>query len=382
VNALPPSGIRKFFDLIASMEGVISLGVGEPDFVTPWHIREAAIYSLEKGYTMYTSNKGMPELREELAKYLQSRHGLSYDPDNEILITVGVSEALDLATRAILNPGDEVIMPDPCYVAYPANVALAGGVPILVPTTEENSFKITADDIESRITQRTKAILIGYPANPTGAVVSKEELIQIAELAKRYNLLLISDEVYGQLVYGMEHTCLATLPEMRERTVMLNGFSKAYAMTGWRIGYVASSKEITGAMTKIHQYTMLCASIMGQMAAIEALKAGDSEVQAMLREYDRRRRVIVKGLRDIGLSCFEPKGAFYAFPSIKITGLTSEEFAEKLLWEEKVAVVPGSAFGQCGEGYVRCCYAASLPEIEEALKRMGKFVERYRKNKV
>ncbi|MBM3118998.1 MAG: aminotransferase class I/II-fold pyridoxal phosphate-dependent enzyme [Chloroflexi bacterium] len=364
------------------MEGVISLGVGEPDFVTPWQIREAAIYSLEKGYTMYTSNKGMPELREELAKYLQSRHGLSYDPDNEILITVGVSEALDLAMRAILNPGDEVIMPDPCYVAYPACVALAGGVPILVPTTEENSFKITADDIESRITQRTKAILIGYPANPTGAVVPKEELIQIAELAKRYNLLLISDEVYGQLVYGVEHTCLATLPEMRERTILLNGFSKAYAMTGWRIGYVVSSKDITGAMTKIHQYTMLCASIMGQMAAIEALKAGDSEVQSMIREYDRRRRVIVKGLRDIGLSCFEPKGAFYAFPSIKITGMTSEEFAEKLLWEEKVAVVPGSAFGQYGEGYVRCCYAASLPEIEEALKRIGRFVERYRRNKV
>lgn len=382
VNTLPPSGIRKFFDLIASMEGVISLGVGEPDFVTPWQIREAAIYSLEKGYTMYTSNKGMPELREELAKYLQSRHGLSYDPDNEILITVGVSEALDLAMRAILNPGDEVIMPDPCYVAYPACVALAGGVPILVPTTEENSFKITADDIESRITQRTKAILIGYPANPTGAVVPKEELIQIAELAKRYNLLLISDEVYGQLVYGVEHTCLATLPEMRERTILLNGFSKAYAMTGWRIGYVVSSKDITGAMTKIHQYTMLCASIMGQMAAIEALKAGDSEVQSMIREYDRRRRVIVKGLRDIGLSCFEPKGAFYAFPSIKITGMTSEEFAEKLLWEEKVAVVPGSAFGQYGEGYVRCCYAASLPEIEEALKRIGRFVERYRRNKV
>lgn len=382
VSSVPPSGIRKFFDLIASMEGVISLGVGEPDFVTPWHIREAAIYSLEKGYTMYTSNKGMPELREELAKYLQSRHGLSYDPDDEILITVGVSEALDLAMRAILNPGDEVIMPDPCYVAYPACVTLAGGVPILVPTTEENSFKITADDIEPRITQRTKAILIGYPANPTGAVVSMEELIQIAELAKRYNLLLISDEVYGQLVYGVEHTCLATLPEMRERTVMLNGFSKAYAMTGWRIGYVASSKEVAGAMTKIHQYTMLCASIIGQMAAIEALKAGDSEVQAMIREYDRRRRVIVKGLRNIGLSCFEPKGAFYAFPSIKITGMTSEEFAEKLLWEEKVAVVPGSAFGQCGEGYVRCCYAASLPEIEEALKRMGKFVEKHRRNRV
>ena len=379
VSALPPSGIRKFFDLLSSIEGVISLGVGEPDFVTPWNIREAAIYSLEKGYTMYTSNKGTPELRAELARHLKSRFGLTYDPDNEILITVGVSEGLDLAARAILNPGDEVLMPDPCYVAYPASVSLAGGIPIQVPTAEENDFKITADDIEPRITQRTKAILIGYPCNPTGAVLSKEELTQIAELAKRYNLLVISDEVYGRLVYGVEHTCLASPPGMRERTILLNGFSKAYAMTGWRIGYAASDKEIVGAMTKIHQYTMLCASIMGQMAAIEALKAGDSEVEAMVREYDRRRRVIVKGFRDIGLSCFEPKGAFYAFPSIKITGMTSEEFAEKLLMEEKVAVVPGSAFGQCGEGYIRCCYATSLPEIEEALKRMGRFVQKYRK---
>ncbi len=379
VSSIPPSGIRKFFDLIASMDGVISLGVGEPDFVTPWHIREAAIYSLEKGYTMYTSNKGMPELRIELAKHLQSRYGLSYDYDNEVLVTAGVSEALDLAMRAILNPGDEVIMPDPCYVAYPACVTLAGGIPILVPTAEENGFKIAVEDIERRITGRTKAILIGYPANPTGAVVSREELIQIAELAERYNLLVVSDEVYGRLVYGVEHTCFATLPRMRERTILLDGFSKAYAMTGWRIGYAVSDAQIIGAMTKIHQYTMLCAPIMGQMAAIEALKSGDSEVQAMVREYDRRRRVLVKGLRDIGLSCFEPKGAFYVFPSIKVTGMSSEEFAERLLVEERVAVVPGSAFGQCGENYIRCCYAASLSEIEEALKRMGKFIERHRR---
>jgi len=378
-STLPPSGIRKFFDLLSSIEGVISLGVGEPDFVTPWHICEAAIYSLEKGYTMYTSNKGTPELRAELARHLESRFGLTYDPDDEILITVGVSEGLDLTMRAILNPGDEVIMPDPCYVAYPASVSLAGGTPVMVPTIEENNFEITADDIEPRITRKTKAILIGYPCNPTGAVLSKEELTQIAELAKRYNLLVISDEVYGRLVYGTEHTCFATLPGMKERTILLNGFSKAYAMTGWRIGYAAGNGEIIGAMTKIHQYTMLCASIMGQMAALEALKANDSEVDAMVRDYDRRRRVMVKGFRDIGLSCFEPKGAFYAFPSIKITGMTSEEFAEKLLMEEKVAVVPGSAFGQCGEGYIRCCYATSLPEIEEALKRMGKFIKRHRK---
>ena len=378
-STLPPSGIRKFFDLLSSVEGVISLGVGEPDFVTPWHICEAAIYSLEKGYTMYTSNKGTPELRAELARHLKSRFGLTYDPDDEILITVGVSEGLDLAMRAILNPGDEVIMPDPCYVAYPASVSLAGGIPVRVSTTEKNNFEITANDIEPRITRKTKAVLIGYPCNPTGAVLSKEELTQIAELAKRYNLLVISDEVYGRLVYGTEHTCFATLPGMRERTILLNGFSKAYAMTGWRIGYAAGNGEIIGAMTKIHQYTMLCASTMGQMAALEALKADDSEVDAMVRDYDRRRRVMVKGFRDIGLSCFEPKGAFYAFPSIKITGMTSEEFAEKLLMEEKVAVVPGSAFGQCGEGYIRCCYATSLPEIEEALKRMGSFIKRHRK---
>jgi aminotransferase len=376
---LPPSGIRKFFDLLSSIEGVISLGVGEPDFVTPWHICEAAIYSLEKGYTMYTSNKGTPELRAELARHLESRFSLTYNPEDEILITVGVSEGLDLAMRATLNPGDEVIMPDPCYVAYPATVSLAGGTPVMVPTNEENNFEITVDNIEPRITQKTKAILIGYPCNPTGAVLSKEELAQIAELAKRYNLLVISDEVYGRLVYGVEHTCLATLPDMRERTILLNGFSKAYAMTGWRIGYAAGNREIIGAMTKIHQHTMLCASIMGQIAALEALKSDDSEVDAMVRDYDRRRRVIVKGFRDIGLSCFEPKGAFYAFPSIKITGMTSEEFAEKLLREEKVAVIPGTAFGQCGEGYVRCCYATSLPEIEEALKRMGSFIKRHRK---
>jgi aminotransferase len=379
VSALPPSGIRKFFDLLSSMEGVISLGVGEPDFVTPWYIREAAIYSLEKGYTMYTSNKGTPELRAELSKYLESHFGLTYEPEDEILITVGVSEGLDLAARAILNPDDEVIMPDPSYVAYPAAISLAGGIPVRVATTVDNDFEITAEAIEACVTQKTKAILIGYPCNPTGAVLPKEELVKIAELARRYNLLVISDEVYCRLVYGIEHTCLATLPGMRERTILLNGFSKAYAMTGWRIGYAACSKEIIGAMTKIHQYTMLCAPIMGQMAALEALKANDREVDVMVRDYDRRRRFIVNGFREIGLSCFEPRGAFYAFPSIEVTGMHSEEFAEKLLMEEKVAVVPGSAFGHCGEGYIRCCYATSLPEIEEAIKRMGRFINRYRR---
>ncbi|MBM4451463.1 MAG: aminotransferase class I/II-fold pyridoxal phosphate-dependent enzyme [Chloroflexi bacterium] len=361
------------------MEGVISLGVGEPDFVTPWHIREAAIYSLEKGYTMYTSNSGMPELRQALSEHLSARYGLNYDPVTEILITVGVSEGLDLALRAILDPGDEVIMPDPCYVAYPACTALAGGVAVRVPLFEENSFAITARDIEARITPRTKAILLGYPANPTGAVLPKEELVRIAELAKRHDLLVISDEVYDRLVYGVEHTCMASLPGMRKRTILLNGFSKAYAMTGWRVGYAASDPEIIKFMTRVHQYTMLCGPIMGQMAAIEALKGGNEEVEAMLREYDQRRRVMVQGFRNIGLSCFEPKGAFYAFPSIKGTGLSSEDFAEKLLREEKVAVVPGTAFGECGEGYIRCCYAASMAEIEEALKRMGRFIKKHRR---
>jgi len=379
VNQVAPSGIRKFFDLLASLEGVISLGVGEPDFTTPWHIREAAIYSLEKGYTMYTSNSGMPELRRELSRYLKERYKLSYNPDSELLITVGVSEALDLTMRAILDPGDEVIVPDPCYVSYSPCVTLAGGTPIMAPTREKNNFELSAADIEARVSDKTKAILIGYPSNPTGAVMSKEKLAKIADVARRHRLLVISDEIYGRLVYGVKHTCFATLPQMKESTILLGGFSKAYAMTGWRIGYAAASKEIIGAMTKIHQYTIMCAPTMAQVAAIEALKSGESSVLEMVEDYNRRRLVMVKGLKDIGLPCFEPKGAFYAFPSIKGTGMTSEEFAEKLLREEKVAVVPGTAFGQGGEGYVRCCYATSLADIEEALLRMGRFVKKYRK---
>ena len=379
VEQLSPSGIRKFFDLLASMEGVISLGVGEPDFVTPWHIREAAIYSLEKGYTMYTSNLGMPELRQELSRYLKDNYELEYDPNSELLITVGVSEALDLAMRAILNPVDEVIMPDPHYVAYDSCVILAGGTPIMVPTNQENNFEISAADIEARVTSKTKAILIGYPANPTGAVMSKHKLADIAEVARRHQLLVISDEIYAKLVYGVEHTCFATLPEMKERTILLGGFSKVYAMTGWRVGYAAATKEVIAAMIRIHQYTMMCAPTMGQVAAIEALKSGEDSVTKMVEDYNKRRLVIVKGLKDIGLTCFEPQGAFYAFPSIKGTGMSSEQFTERLLIEEKVAVVPGSAFGQCGEGYVRCCYATSLADIEEALFRMKRFVAKHPK---
>ncbi|MBI4303893.1 MAG: aminotransferase class I/II-fold pyridoxal phosphate-dependent enzyme [Chloroflexi bacterium] len=378
-NLVPPSGIRKFFDLLASIEGVISLGVGEPDFTTPWHIREAAIESLEKGYTMYTSNSGIPELRQELSRHLKSHYNLKYDMGSELLITVGVSEALDLAMRAILDPGDEVIMPDPCYVAYDACVILAGGTPVRVPTLEENNFELSAADVEARITDRTRAILLGYPSNPTGAVMNRDKLAQLAEVARRHHLLVVSDEIYARLVYGVEHTCFATLPAMKESTILLGGFSKAYAMTGWRIGFAAAPRELIAAMTKIHQYTMMCAPTMGQVAALEALKSGESAATEMVEDYNRRRLVTVKGLCEIGLSCFEPKGAFYAFPSIKSTGMTSEEFAEKLLTEEKVAVVPGSAFGQNGEGFVRCCYATSLADIEEALVRMKRFLDRHRR---
>lgn len=376
---LSPSGIRRFFDLLASMEGVISLGVGEPDFTTPWHIREAAIYSLEQGNTMYTSNMGTPELRGELSRHLKNSYDLSYNPDSELLITVGVSEALDLAMRAIVNPGDEVIMPDPCYVAYNSCVILSGGIPVMVPTGEKDNFEISAAEIESRITDRTRAILLGYPANPTGAVMSRGKLAEIAGVARQHHLPVISDEIYAALVYGVEHTCFASLPEMKEQTILLGGFSKAYAMTGWRIGYAAAPAEILAAMTKIHQYTMMCAPTMAQVAALEALKSGADDVIEMTSDYDRRRMVMVQGLRELGLTCFEPKGAFYAFPSIKSTGLTSDDFAERLLTEEKVAVVPGSAFGEHGEGYIRCCYATSLAEIEEALTRMKRFVDRHRK---
>ncbi len=379
VNQISPSGIRKFFDLLASMEGVISLGVGEPDYSTPWHICQAAIHSLEKGNTKYTSNSGMPELRQELARHLQDSYNLTYDPNGELLITVGVSEGLDLAMRAILNAGDEVIMSDPCYVSYEPCVILAGGKAVKVPTNQENNFELSAADIEARITDKTRAILIGYPANPTGTVMPREKLRQIAEVAQRHQLLVVSDEIYTRLVYGVEPTCFASLPGMKESTILLGGFSKAYAMTGWRIGYAAASREIIAAMTKIHQYTMMCVPTMAQVAAIEALRNGDPSVLKMVEDYNRRRQFIVKGFNDIGLPCHEPKGAFYAFPSIKSTGMTSEDFSEKLLVEEKVAVVPGTAFGECGEGYVRCCYATSLADIEEALFRIKRFVAKHKK---
>lgn len=378
VGRVSPSGIRKFFDLLSSMDDAISLGVGEPDFATPWHISEAGISGIERGYTMYTSNWGMPELRQELARNLTARCGVEYDPDSELLITVGVSEGLDLAMRAILNPRDEVISPEPTYVSYESCTVLAEGVFVPVPTTVENQFRVKAADIGERVTSRTKAILLGYPNNPTGAVMERADLEEIADVARRHDLLVISDEIYDQLVYGIKHTCFASLPGMKERTIFLGGFSKAYAMTGWRIGYAAAPAEIIEAMTKIHQYTIMCVPIMAQMAAIEALKSGEAAVREMVADYDRRRRVMVKGLNAIGLSCFEPKGAFYAFPSVKVTGLSSQDFAETLLLEERVAVVPGSAFGDSGEGYVRCCYATALDDIREALRRMRRFVQRHR----
>jgi aminotransferase len=358
------------------MDDVISLGVGEPDFVTPWRIREAAIYSIERGDTMYTSNYGLLELREAISEYLKSQHGLDYAPDKQVLVTVGISQALDLAMRAILDPGDEVIIPEPTYVSYVPCVVLAGGVPVTVPTHMENSFHVRPSDIESRITSKTKAILLGYPNNPTGAVMPKNELEGIAGIAKSYDLTVISDEIYERLVYGVDHTSFASLKDMADRTIHLGGFSKSYAMTGWRIGYACSNPDIIEAMTKVHQYTMLCAPIQGQMAALEALRSGNDRVEEMRLEYNRRRQLIVRGLNQIGLNCIEPKGAFYAFPSIKSLGLSSEEFAERLLLEEKVAVVPGSAFGSSGEGYVRCCYAVSVDEIQEALVRIKRLVER------
>jgi len=381
INKLPPCIIGEFYDRLEklpSMKGIVSLGVGEPGFPTPWHICEATVRGMKEGQTKYTTSLGMLELRQELSRYLKDTEGLKYDPHSELIITVGVGEALDLVMRAMLDPDDEVIMPDPHYAPYEPLVILAGGIPVPVPTTEENNFEISPADIEARITSKTKAILLEYPNNPTGAVMPRDKLLQIAEIAKRHNLPVISDEVYGKLVYGVEHTCFASLPGMKEQTILLNGFSKAYAMTGWRIGYIAASREVIRAVLDVHQYTILCASMVASVAAIEALRSGEDDIKEMVKEYNKRRLVIVKGLNDIGLPCFEPRGAFYAFPSIKSTGMKSFDFAERLLNEEKVVVIPGTAFGKAGEGYIRCSYAAPLPDIEEALARMKRFVERHK----
>ena len=378
VDELAPSGIRAFFDLVLGMKDVISLGVGEPDFVTPWHVRARAIESLEQGYTSYTSNKGMIELRSAVAAFLKRRHQISYDPQEEILITVGVSEGLDLAMRAILNPGEKILIPEPCYVAYGPVVELAGGKAVFLKTSVETDFKVTPQQIDKAAGPGVRGILLGYPCNPTGTSYSKKELEASAKVVKKHDMLVISDEVYDELTYDFKHTPMFTLPQMRQRVIYLNGFSKNYAMTGFRIGYVCGPADIVGAMTKIHQYTMLCAPITGQMAAIEALKNGDGDVEAMKKEYDRRRRFIVGALNDIGMTCHMPQGAFYAFPSIKLTGESSMDFARNLLQQQKVALVPGVAFGPCGEGHVRISYASSYENLKEAVARIERFIHAQR----
>ncbi|MBI3177283.1 MAG: aminotransferase class I/II-fold pyridoxal phosphate-dependent enzyme [Chloroflexi bacterium] len=377
VDSVPPSGIRRFFDIAATMKNVISLGIGEPDFVTPERILQAGIDSLRRGETQYTSNSGIAQLRASLSAHLAKLYGVSYDAESELLITVGVSEALYLALTAALDPGDEVIVPQPCFVAYTPEVTFAGGVPVAIGTLVENNFQVTAAEIEAAITPRTKALLIGYPNNPTGAVVSREGLVEIAALAEHHDLLVISDEIYDRLVYGVRHVCFASLPGMRERTITLGGFSKDYAMTGWRIGYAGGPAEMIAAMRKVHQYTIMSAPTTAQVAAIEALATGDEYVQQMVGEYDRRRRLIVGGLNTLGLDCFEPRGAFYAFPSIARSGLDDNEFAERLLQEEEVAAVPGSAFGSSGSGFVRMSYATAYEKIEEALNRLERFMRRH-----
>lgn len=378
VRLVKPSGIRKFFDIINTMPDVISLGVGEPDFVTPEHIRQAGIRSIELGHTRYTSNYGILELREEIAAMLQRRYRLSYDPGTEILVTVGVSEGVDLAMRTLIDPGDEVISPDPGYVAYEADIIFAGGKPVPVPTYASFDFGVRAAEIAAAITPRTKMILIGNPNNPTGAVVPRAELEGIAKLAQQHDLILAIDEVYSRLVYDTEHVSIAAMPGMRERTVLLDGFSKAYAMTGWRIGYVAAPQIILEAMLKVHQYAIMCAGTAAQEAALEALRHGEEDVQRMHDDYARRRRMFVDGLNRIGLPTCQPRGAFYAFPNISSTGISDEEFAEKLLFEEKVAVVPGSTFGAAGVGYARCTYCTAYDKLEEALVRMERFLKKYR----
>ncbi len=375
VSDLKFSGIRKFFDVAATMEDVVSLGVGEPDFLTPWAIREEAIYSLEKRRTNYSSNAGLLELRREISKYAEETIGVTYNPDNEICVTVGASEGIDITLRTILNPGEEVLVVEPCYVSYTPCIVLAGGVPVSVKTSAENGFKVTKEDIESKITSKTKAILISYPNNPTGATATKKDLEDIAEVIIKHDLFVISDEIYSELTYDdMEHVSIAKLPGMFERTVVLNGFSKSFSMTGWRLGYALAPKEIMTHMVKVHQYVIMCAPTISQYAGIEALKHCREDVEKMRYEYSKRRMFLVDGMKKLGLDVNTPGGAFYVFPSIEKTNLTSEEFCEKLLYQERLAVVPGNAFGDCGEGFVRCSYAYKQESLAKALERMDKFL--------
>lgn len=380
---IPFSGIRKFFDIAAEMKDVISLGVGEPDFDTPWHIRDEGIYSLEKGRTAYTSNAGLKELKIEIAKYLKRRFQVSYDYDTEMMITVGGSEAIDIAMRAMLDPGDEVLIPQPSYVSYLPCAALANGVPVIINLKEENEFRLTPEELEASITPKTKLLVLPFPNNPTGAVMERKDLEAIAEVVQKHDLFVLSDEIYAELTYveGQDHVTIASLPGMRERTVLINGFSKAYAMTGWRLGYVCAPGVILEQMLKIHQYAIMCAPTTSQYAAVEAVRAGDADVAGMREEYNGRRRYLMHRFREMGLKCFEPFGAFYAFPCIQEFGMTSEEFATRMLQEEKVVVVPGTAFGDCGEGFLRISYAYSLESLKEALDRMEAFIRKLRGNK-
>ncbi|KMJ58792.1 aromatic amino acid aminotransferase [Bacillus sp. LL01] len=378
VEKLQPSGIRRFFDLAANMEGVISLGVGEPDFVTSWGVREACIASLHNGHTSYTANAGLMELRKEISRYLTQQFEVEYSPASDIIVTVGASQALDLSIRAIVDPGDEVIVIEPSFVSYAPLIELVGGTAVRVGADAERGFSINFDELEAAITARTKAILLCFPNNPTGTMLTRDELVQVSQLVEKHDLLVLSDEIYAELSFDEKFTSFPTLPNMKDRTILISGFSKSFAMTGWRLGFVAGPTDIVEAMLKVHQYAMMCASTMAQYGAIEALKNGRQDIEDMKKSYRRRRNYFVASLNEIGLPCHNPGGAFYAFPSVKLTGLSSQEFAEKLLLEEKVAVVPGDVFGESGEGYIRCSYASSLEQLQEAIKRMERFVKQYR----
>ena len=378
---IPPSGIRKFFDIVSEMPDAISLGVGEPDFDTPWHIRDEGIYSLERGRTFYTSNAGLKELRDEISNYLKRRIGVSYDPIKETVVTVGGSEGIDMAFRAVLNPGDEVLIPQPCYVSYEPCAVLAGGVPVIINLKEENEFRLTKEELLEAVTEKTKILVLPFPNNPTGAIMEQKDLEDIAQVVIEKDLLVLSDEIYSELSYKEEHVSIASLPGMKERTILINGFSKAYAMTGWRLGYACGPGPVIEQMTKIHQFAIMCAPTNSQFAAVEALKNGDEDVAMMRESYDQRRRYVMHSLREMGLKCFEPFGAFYVFPSIQEFGITSDEFATRFLKEEKVAVVPGTAFGACGEGFLRLSYAYSLEDLKVGFGRLADFTSRLRKEK-
>lgn len=377
VTTIKPSGIRKFFDIVNEMEGAISLGVGEPDFDTPWHIREEGIYSLESGRTHYTSNAGMKELKEEICNYLKRRFDVEYNPKDEVMVTIGGSEAIDVALRAMVDPGDEVLIPQPSYVSYEPCAVLADAVPVFINLKEENQFRLTKEELLAAITPKTKILILPFPNNPTGSILNRADLEDIAEVVREHDLFVISDEIYAELTYGSEgHVTIASLPGMKERTVLINGFSKAYAMTGWRLGYACAPAEIMKQMIKIHQFAIMCAPTTSQEAGVEALRNGDHDVAVMKEEYDQRRRFLLHSLREMGLECFEPLGAFYVFPNIKKFGMTSDEFATRLLYEEKLAVVPGTAFGDCGEGFLRISYAYSLENLKKALERLRRFVQK------